>query len=374
MRELVKLVTVDDVTPIDGADRIELAHIGGWQCVVKKGEFAPGATGVFFEIDSFLPAGDKRFEFLKARGTKTLNGKEGMRIRTIKLRKQLSQGLLLPTSEFSKKELKAKDIAAALDVTKYERPEPQHGGPNCVRLKNFPGFVQKTDQERVQNLTGQIKMRQMERFEITMKLDGSSMSVYHRDGETGVCSRNVDLPVYLDTRSWFEKAKGWLGVKLLSKDPYVPEVNTADKFVKMAHESKLLEVLATGAYGNIAIQGELVGPGIQGNREDLAQHRLFIFDIWDIDKQCYIRPTERQELVADILVATWHYEQKLRLVEHIDVLEENYELDTDVAGLLAMAEGPSSFNPIREGIVFKSLDSDFTFKAVSNKFLLKGGD
>lgn len=99
-RKLASIQYIHDVTPIEGADRIELAHVLGWQCVVNKGQFKPGDLGVYFEIDSFLPVRPE-FEFMRSSSYKNsdLMG-EGFHLRTMKFRGQISQGLLMPITVF----------------------------------------------------------------------------------------------------------------------------------------------------------------------------------------------------------------------------------------------------------------------------------
>ena len=143
-RKLVTHRVIKDIIPIEGADLIELAIVDGWQCVVKKGEFKVGDTGVYFEVDSFLPI-KPEYEFLRKGGYKVVEGLgEGFRIRTIKLKGKLSQGLLLPLEGEPQFDV---DLSEAYGVRKYEKPIPaQLQG----KVKgNFPDFLRKTDQERV---------------------------------------------------------------------------------------------------------------------------------------------------------------------------------------------------------------------------------
>jgi len=366
MRELVKIVTVDKISPIKGADFIELAHIGGWQCVVKKGEFNPDGNdrGVFYEIDSFLPYEDERYAFLRGRNQRILNGKEGMRIKSMRLRKCLSQGLLLPLNEFSEEELKADDLAKALDVVKWELPIPAQLRGQMRRY--FPSFIHKTDQERAQNCSKAIKNRVGELFEVTTKLDGSSCSIYHNNGDIGVCSRNIELKLFDDKRPCFKKGWDWLLLKLFNKKPVFNKVNTENTFVKTAWKSGLLDALANGEFGNICVQGELLGPNIQKNREGLEDHQFFVFDIWDIDKQRYMTPKERWRLFSTL--------ELYSDIKHVPVVDIKFVLNHTIEELLVMADGPSLNHPIREGLVFKHMDGGFSFKAVSNKFLLKEED
>src|SRR5271165_4747878 len=181
MRKLATIRTIDEVLPIEGADNIVLVKIDGWQCVALKTEFVQGDQCIYFEIDSFIPL-IPQVEHLRARAYKKMGDKEGIRIKTIKLRGQISQGLALPLSSFpilydhipicgwspfhyteaelaalykkGAEELAQRDFSELLGVVLYEPPIPtQLGGQ--VR-GNFPSFIQKTDQERCQNMVAEI--------------------------------------------------------------------------------------------------------------------------------------------------------------------------------------------------------------------------
>lgn len=162
-RKLVTLKTIDKITPIDGADRIETAHIGGWMVVVGKGEFYEGQQVFYFEPDSLLPVERSYFENLKPRGTKIINGVEYHRLRTVKLRGQISQGLALPFSVINeiesdpdtqldilnKIEEDGGNYSKLFGVIKYEDPIlAKLGG----KMTAFPDFLQKTDEIRIQSL------------------------------------------------------------------------------------------------------------------------------------------------------------------------------------------------------------------------------
>jgi RNA ligase (TIGR02306 family) len=316
MRQLVTIRTVDELRPIEGADMIELAIVNGWQCVVKKGEFKLGDKGIYFEIDSFLPTDNPLFAFLAPK-KRVFNGVEGHRLRTIRLRKQLSQGLLLPCL----KELPQGDLAEHFGVQLYEKPLPaQLGG--TVR-GTLPSFFPKTDQERIQNLD---VSRREDLFEVTLKMDGSSMSVYRMDEDYGVCSRNLSL----------RETEG----------------NT---FWAVARRRALLEILAADGR-NLALQGELCGPGIQSNPHKLGDHQFFLFDVYLIDEKRYMTPTER------ILFAAKHH------VQHAPVIERAFKL-LPRPELMAMADATKL-----EGIVLKSETEAFSFKVISNDYLLKEKD
>lgn len=337
-RKLASIRHIAEVKPIEGADAIEAVRVDGWWVVAKKNEFAPGDMCVYFEVDSFLPVRDE-FEFLRKscfKSTKHLG--DGFRLRTIKLRGQISQGLVLPMDTFfvldngewyydQRAFYLGDDVTELLGVKKWEPPiHPQLAG----KVKgNFPSFIRKTDQERIQNCYDDlVKEYENVIFEATMKLDGSSMTVYMIDGEFGVCSRNFDLTETEENTFW-----------------------------QVARKYKFEELLRQ--YGkNIALQGELMGPGVQGNREKLDQHEFYLFDIWDINEQMYFTPEERMVFASD-------YE-----IQEVPWLGYTPILINDLENILKLSEIPSINNPIAEGIVYRSLDGTVSFKAINNQFLL----
>lgn len=345
MRKLATIRRIDELRPIEGADAIECAVVGGWTVVVKKGEFVPGELAVYLEIDSWVPTELAPF-LSKGTEPREYNGVKGERLRTVKLRGQVSQGLLIRPSvvdnaafavggiEFPP--IEGLDISERLGIEKYEAPVPaQLAGQ--VR-GNFPGFVSKTDQERIQNLTKELEQWQDNpqfTWEVTEKLDGSSMTVYVRDEDEGVCSRNLDL-----------------------------KLDENNSFWKVAIRENLIEkIRATGR--NLALQGELIGEGIQKNPYGIKGQDFFVFDIYDIDLGDYMTPFERR-VFCDT-----------HKIKHVPVIAKEMVIGEFVQGLLTMAEGKSMLNPNaeREGIVFKcNTFGGPTFKAISNKFLLKGGE
>jgi RNA ligase (TIGR02306 family) len=353
MRKLVTIERIDEVLPIEGADAIVLVKVKGWQCVAKVGEFKVGDLCVYFEIDSFLPV-IPMFEFLRKSSFKRMGELEGFRIKTIRLRNQLSQGLALPLSVLGKPEevftigegCIGAEVTEDLGVKKYEPPVPVELAGQI--RGNFPSFIKKTDQERCQNIGPEIFVEnEGSRYEVTMKMDGTSFTAFYADEEEGVCGRNWELQ--LDGK------------------------NDGNALVRMFINSGLQAALR-GLGLNYAVQGELMGPGIQGNREGLKAHRLFVFDIYDIDGGCYLAPDARHRVMDEL----WAVGMSRQMVEHAPVIERNATLSslgiTTVAQLLAFAEGPSYLHPIREGFVFKREDGGFSFKAISNKFLLKEKD
>ena len=348
MRRLATIRTVADVRPIEGADAIECVVVGGWQVVAKKGEFTPGDLCVYFEIDSVLPICEE-FEFLR-KGcyvkkdwlitANNPNG-EGFRLKTIRLRGQISQGLVIP--------LRKNDPMAALNTIAYHAGNDDVTGlydvvkwdppvPACLSgrvIGNFPSFIPKTDQERIQNITARDFEKYVDDiFERTVKLDGSSMTVYHYNGKVGVCSRNLELDI--------ENS---------------PDTTFATVFTQLDFAKILPEL------GNIAIQGELMGPGIQGNRENLKSHELYVYDVYDIDSGKYYPARQRFDLILNMDNG----------IKHCPVLDDVLAANMSLEEHLICADGPSLNHAVREGVVYKSIDNpSFSFKVISNKFLLKG--
>lgn len=337
MRKLVTVRTIDELLPIEGADAIVCAKIGGWAVVVKKDEFQVGDLCVYLEIDSFLPETDYRFQFLM--GNKiTWNGHHGARLKTIKLRGQVSQGLALPMKEFPEiaqeynGEPQEQDFAELINVLKWE---PVINAQLAGKVRgNFPSQIHKTDQERAQNIVGKIFADLDRVYEVTIKLEGSSMTVANIDGDLQVCSRNMSLK--LD--------------------------DEGNAFVKTANSSGAIELIK--AHPNFALQGELMGPGVQGNHEGFSELRYYVFDIFDIKEGKYLLPQERFDFIVDELGDMHH----VPIIEYKSLRQLGI---TNIDELIAYADGPSINHKNREGLVFKAMDSDFTFKIISNKYLLK---
>jgi RNA ligase (TIGR02306 family) len=365
MRKLATIRNIRELTPIAGADLIELATVDGWKVVVKKGEFNVGSLCVYFEIDSFLPDGNPAWQHLVDKHPRNFEGLRGHKLRSVKLRGQLSQGFLIPITheleiEWSHTFMNfadarsmqdGDDLTEMLGILKYEAPVPAELAGQI--RGNFPTFIKKTDQERCQNLANEIFVDNKDAvYEVSMKLDGTSFTGYFNRGIEGVCGRNWELKT--------------------------DDSNAFNTLVLMFIESGLRDALREFG-GNYAVQGELMGPGIQKNREGLTSHKLFIFDIYDIDNGCYVAPFKRHEILNMLYV---HGLNKT-MVAHVPIIHEaiklseivyrsghRWGLDT-IDKLLEYAEGPSVHHSIREGLVYKRADGGFSFKAISNSFLLR---
>jgi RNA ligase (TIGR02306 family) len=336
-RKLATTRKITDIRAIDGADVIELATVGGWNVVVAKDvRYKVGDIVVYCEIDSFLPIREE-FEFLRKTSYKKMGDQEGFRLKTIKLRGQVSQGLILPIEVLPITQFAtAHDLPEGMDVTemlsivKYEAPIPAE---LSGKVKGgFPYFLHKTDEERVQNLVNEYeeyKLTSKHQFYMTEKLDGSSATFYMNEGEFGVCSRNLEL---LET-----------------------EGNT---FWKVARELDLENKLKEK--GNICLQGELIGEGIQGNPYKIKGQVVHFFNGFDIDKQTRLS-------INDFLILL----DELELLS-VPILGVAVLLPDTVEEMLKLSEDKSRLNKLteREGVVIRSLDNTISFKAISNKFLL----
>ncbi len=386
-RKLATIRVIDDLQPIEGADLIEKAVVGGWNVVVKRGELKVGDLCVYCEIDSFLGDGNPAWQFLVDKQPKMFNGKKGHKLRSIKLRGVISQGFVMPLSALPQ----VTDTTVGTDVTEVlciEKWEAQLAASLVGQAEGlFPSWLCKSDQNRFQNILSEVfgyedqvipandvhpeivrkaEADRDQRYEVTIKLDGSSMTAFavsvddkNEDGtkadttsiKTGVCSRNLELKVN--------------------------EANAGNSFVKMFMDAKIDEILTsykkmTGC--DIALQGELMGNGIQGNQEMLNKNKWFIFDVYLPFERRYALPVERRLIMDQLYTLGLDPE----LVSHVPVLHERATLQelgiTDTASMLKFAEGPSLNAKSREGVVFKAVDRQFSFKAISNAWLLKNGD
>lgn len=335
MRKMATIRKIDDIGPIPGADAIEVATVGGWKVVVKKGEYQPGDMAVYCEIDSWIPTELAPF-LTKGKEPREFEGVKGERLKTIKLRGQLSQGLLLPLqptcANIESELFEGLDVSFPLNIRKWEMAVPAQLAGQVKG--NFPTEIPKTDQERVQNLVSEIDAAIAAglEFEATEKLEGSSMTCYQIRGEFGVCSRNLDLKRDENNSFWATAIADDIEAKMKAIDEY----------------------------WDFAIQGELIGPGIQGNIYKLSKPEFRVFDVYNIQTGEYLKPAARLALIASMGL------------KHVPVITTNTRIEGPVDSVLKYAEGSSALNhgQEREGVVFKQVDGGMTFKAISNKYLL----
>lgn len=342
MRKLATIRKIDEIRPIENADAIECAVVGGWAVVVKKDEFKVGDLAVYLEIDSWVPYDLAPF-LCKGKEPREYEGVKGERLRTVKLRGQLSQGLLLPLASLYgvlrglNDHFDGQDVTENLGILKYEKPIPaQLSG---MARGNFPSAIPKTDQERVQNLKKELEKwsKQNLQFEVTEKLEGSSCTMYlDFDGVFHVCSRNLDLQE-TEGNSFWEVAR------------------------KYDVENRMREA---GMFG-YAIQGELVGEGVQGNIYKLWGRDFYVFDIYSEYEKTYLTHGERVTRCSQLGL------------KHTPVIHNTVGLfGVSIEVILTAAEGKSQlYDTEREGIVFKCLtDPSISFKAISNRYLIKQKD
>ena len=337
-----KLASIEKILEIKihpNADKLEIARILGWDIVVGKNEFRKDDFVIFIPVDSIVPI-KPEFEFLRKSSYRKFNdGTEGFRIKTCKLRGQISQGLCLPILEnlqIMPPFQEGQDVSSILGIKYYEKPVP-------VQLRGqvkgqFPFFIPKTDEERVQNIVNLLPEVVGKDLYVTVKLDGTSMTVYHKDGEIGVCSRNLEYVRSEDVTMW--------------------------RIVKQYDLENKLKRLNK----NIALQGELCGESIQKNRLKLKGQDWFLFNVWDIDLQCY-----------------WNLYSMLNLIQELDlnmvpliILDELFD-STKINNWLELAKGNyGGTDNLREGIVVRSaMENRFSdgtrmsFKVLNNDFLLR---
>jgi RNA ligase (TIGR02306 family) len=330
MRKLATIETIAAIKPHPNADRLELATIRDWQVCVEKGTYTAGDQCVYCEIDSIMPQRPE-YEFLAVRH---------YRIKTIKLRGMLSQGIVFPmsvlpiggsahdpTHEFHIGD----DVTEMLGITLYMPPCSLSLGNDT--LSDFPSFIPKTDEERVQNCWPLVKTNKPRLWVGTEKLEGTSMTVYWKNDHFGVCSRNTELRQSNGNAHW-------------------------DTAIKLNLEFKLKE------YGkNIALQGELIGPKIQGNPYKLAEPRWRVFSVYNIDTKQYYGYGTALNILTELRLNPVPLIYPCASLLHFDTIDD----------LLAASDGPSMINPgtRREGIVWRTVTHDrISFKAVSNAYLL----
>ena len=335
MRKLASLQRVKNVRPIQGADNIECVGVLGWECVTKKGEFREGESCVYFEIDSLLPE-EGRYEFLRKSSYKA--DLKSFRLKTVRLKGQISQGLALPLHFFPEAEglNVGDDLTEILSVGKYEIPiPPQIAGD----ARSFSWPIPKTDEVRVQQNEehGFIERLTGKPYYISLKLDGTSCSfiVDPNDGDFHVCGRNYS---------------------------YIR--NPKHSFWRLEQRYRIEEKLRSLG-GHISLQGEVVGPGIQKNRLGLKDCDFYVFNVVDTRWGRRLPLDEAVSLVSDIGL------------KFVPVVNRGNSFSYSQSDILNLARGKyrehffdANENEEREGIVIRSLCCRISFKAVSNDFLL----
>ncbi len=321
-RKLASIQRIESLVDIPNSDTLSVAKMYdlGWYCVVKKGQFNKEDDIVFFEIDSFIPDTKYEFEFLRKSCFKEYpDGRRGYRIKTIRLRGQISQGLIMPISILPRSRYTiGQDVSELLGITKWEPPMPK-----CLSGKakgTFPGFLVKTDETRVQVLQSVLSRYVGLPCYITEKIDGSSVTYYIKDGIFGICSRNLELK--LDDE----------------------ENNKTNAYIKWAIENNIEQKLRK-KNKNIAIQGEIYGNSICGNNLQLSGHDVRFFNVFDIDRCKFFDYHDFVKFIESMELKT------------VPILYTNFKLIDNIDELVKMSIGKSIINPnvMREGIVIRPL-------------------
>lgn len=347
MRALATIETIKDLQPIKGADRIEVATVRGWKVVVGKGLYKVGDLCVYHEIDSLCPNVEPYAkDLIKLNLRDSLNEEtneivQGYLIKTMSLKKQISQGYCVPLTVYSEDMQKTfqeylaqntNDVTSLLGITLYNKPEISEEF-SSTSPRNY---VPSTSLTRVQNILNTVWDYYLndEVFEVTVKLDGTSISVINHPEFKGIASRNNIISAEAK-----ESKYNLAGIPLLER---IPE--------------------------GYSLQGELIGPKIQGNFEGLEENTVYVYNV--LNGFEYLQPKDVKEFCINYQLnyvpLLGYFTLKDFIKTTIDTPEELLE------AILKLADGPSSFNgQYREGLVFKSTtNSENRFKVISNKYLL----
>ena len=371
-RKLASIQTVKAILPIEGADRIEVVQILNWKCVAKKGEFSVGDNVIYFEIDSLLPD-IPEFEWLK--GSSWSQKLNKYKISTHKFRDQISQGLVVPIDKLKEiysqinntklfpaniiSPMEGDDLTEQLRIEKYD-PPVSDGPLGGIILHEW--YVPKTDEERIQVCAEDVLPvyinSQPDTWYASIKLDGTSCTAGLFDDAFLIGGRN----------QWYKDENMY--------------TNTVNKYGHGDLKSRLEKYKAeNGLY--VVFQGELCGPNIQSNRLGLKEKEWFIFNAFVSDTGENGSYTKCD--LSHMLKLCDEFELKhVPIIDTKDKFDfkETTDIDETVNNLLKYVDNikyrayfeDASPNQIAEGVVFRTNDMTNSFKVVSNKFLLKGGE
>jgi RNA ligase (TIGR02306 family) len=342
MRKLVTIQKISEVRPIPDADLIELVVIKGWQCVAKKGEFKPNDLCIYFEVDSYLPI-DERYEFLRKTSYRNNDYMgEGFRVKTVKFRGEISQGLALPVNAFPEVSSsdEGADVTNILKVKKWEMPEQVSSAGVAVGDK--PYGIPTTDETRIQSIPEFLEHFTGKPYYISTKMDGTSCTIYVKDGKIGVCGRNDEYKEDIETCSMWA---------------YVYKHNLKEKLTALGED--------------IALQGEFCGAGIQKNRLKLYEPAIYVFDIIKIGDGDRLNKCGLDEILS--------YCGKLG-IKSVPIEETGDSFHYTLPELLEKAKGKYASGLDKEGIVVRTREygrignDKLSFKVINNDFLAKEKD
>jgi len=420
---LATVTTINSVRKVPDSDNLDVVTFttNGWEVVMGRNSCKVGDRCVFFELDAWLPK-EERYSILEGRSNKALRGKEGYRIKSIKLRGQISQGYAVALTEFPELNQSipdGTDVGQQLGIKKYMAPVFGGFGFNIGQRKgNFIGRFRKTDQENLQSF-GIGKLMQLYGHTVTVeeKLDGTSftcgftansnfviggrggrvLAPHERfiDWQFHVCSRNLELKEPIPEEKTFRNDDGTVFTKTVCYNSV---------YWDMARKYKLEERL--GAYCKTngvmyAISSEIIGPGIQKNKYRLTETEMRVFDVYDVEMSRYLSPIDRRNLIAELntyepdappilevpVIAEWltfapssnQINAAMSFVNDMSIEQDQYWTyfmtklkEFVVSDALTYAEGASVLCPEqeREGLVWKChKDAMISWKTISNKFL-----
>lgn len=374
MRKLAHIEQIAWLRPIEGADKIELAGILGWQCIVKKNEFKVGDLAIYVEIDSIMPADNPDFAFLESKHYK---------IKTMKMRGVISQGIIFPLSILhdGKPYVLGDDVTDVLKIKQIEDevPKQQVKDPaaaikqrhkklfkNKVFLwfmkfkwfrktvykllapkkkpKNFPDWIVKTDETRLQNMPFVLDTYKDKPMVVTEKIDGTSTSFglrkeKKRKYDFAVCSRNV-RQADINQKCFYDE-------------------NVYHQIAgKYDIRNVLLKIMEKHGATTVVLQGETIGEGIQKNKYGLKGIDFYAFNL-------VIDGVKMDSSIATDVMHDFG-------IKWVPILNADFKLFPTVDEMIAYADGKSTLcDTLREGVVIRDHDNTISFKCISNQFLLK---
>jgi RNA ligase (TIGR02306 family) len=322
----MKLATIEKITgmiPILGADKIILANVLGWSVIVKKDEYKVGDYGIYIPIDTMINPKQDCFSFLMNKN----NPDEWVRIKTLKMKGVFSQGLLIPISSIpSGNYSEGDDVSQFLEIKKYEKENLIVVNGTTTHFEPFPtDIVPITDEDNLKTYNHVLSEFYGEDVYITMKMDGSSMTVIHKDNDFKVCSRRLVLD------------EGAVMYQYVLREGFKERIKE-----------------------NVAIQGEFCGPKVNGNQMGLKDYKFYVFTIRNLDTRKYFSYEEIR------LFCEKYNLEMVPLVKRFTMLEDT-TLQTlqDIANTIEYTH-PNNKKVPGEGIVIRPIIPLYSLKLEKN--------
>lgn len=368
-RAMARMVRIDSVEPIEGADRIEAAHVGGWTVVVGKDSFKPGDVAVYYEIDTFLPDGDERYAEFQKRGQKEMVADgavlRGHVLRTARMRGTYSQGLLMRPSDVLPERIpesayegmcdRGANVTGIVGVREYVATQPM----NAAFVGRYDPYVApRTDAERIQNIDADVwdLVKRTDYF-VSVKVDGTSI--------TFLC----------DDRTQTFRAFSHNNELDLTK-PGIPQI-----VMDCAERQGLRDFCERNV--NVAVQAELVGNKIQSNRLGINGHRLLVFSLWSRERSCYLDPYQtlwdfgddrtRSSLVPRLRVDLGQFDRPEDFRDFADGMRGHVTKGRLDEGAVVHVMGFGDLSNEERARLRSVLGPTMQVKAVSSRYLMKAG-